>query len=156
MLECVKLNLLKTIENSLGSKIFTVSLWDTPRGVVDIARRDGTYRVCALYTSSVLLLFHFESKPLCRNRHATVEGFLRDVENSGWFKIDSHDRMPGSIIVWEEVRDNHHVGFYVGDGKAVSACNLTGLPKRHHWLNETNDATRREVVAVYSHKVLYT
>ncbi len=154
MRELVRRNLLITIENSIESKIFSVSLWEDGPRVRDIIDK-GRFG-CALYTSSILLLFRHNGKRLCQDRRATVTSFLSDIlsQDSGWYGVDTSHMTPGCILVWEERRGNEHVGFYVGDGKAVSTCRIKGVPIKHNWLSETDNRAQRAVKQIFKHTVL--
>ncbi len=155
MRELVRRNLLITIERSIGSKIFSTSFWEDGPRVKDII--DGGKSGCAVYTSSILLLFKHDGKRLCQDRRATVASFLKDIlsKDSGWYEITDNQMTPGCVLVWEEQRGNRHVGFYVGMGKAVSTCRLEGLPVKHDWLSETDNRTTRIVEQIFAHEVLY-
>jgi len=71
---------LSFVEKSVGSKMFQ-TLW----AEVDGKKKDITQRgklSCATFVSFVLLSFG-----LIKEKHATVNGTVRDMENSGWRKI---------------------------------------------------------------------
>lgn len=107
---------LQLIRNSVGSEMFRnfyVSTAD--RGEFD-ALDDGE-NSCAFYVSSVLVLFKKAS-----GVHGTVQSTLEDINNSGW--QEASEPKPGDILVWE-ARDfsdgpKRHIGFYVGDNRAIS------------------------------------
>jgi hypothetical protein len=107
---------------------------------------------CGWFASFILKYFG-----LIREPHMTVDGTLRDMEDSGWKKI----RQPkiGCVIVWG-VQDNkqskaysfghRHIGFYVGGGKAISNLSSKGIPGRHHWTFGTkNGKAVRKIEAMY-------
>ena len=56
-------------------------------------------------------------RPYKNNSH-TVESAVKDMEQSGWKQTKK--LAPGNIIVWEEKKDHAHIGFYIGNDKAIS------------------------------------
>lgn len=118
---------LAMIENSPGTEMFK-SLYVRIGGgpVTDIV--DGE-NACAYYASSVLLIFGKIKSP-----HATVTSTVKDMEESGWLKVDEEDLKPGDVIVWDKRDDDNpsqHIGFYVGDSEAVSTSSSEKKVKRH-------------------------
>ena len=65
------------------------------------------------------------------NLHATVEGTVKDLENSGWKRIKTPKE--GSVLIWEEKNSHKHIGFYLGKNKAVSNSSEKRVPKTHHF-----------------------
>ncbi len=93
----------------------------------DIA--DDGNLACATFVSSVLLLWG-----LAMERHATVSGTVRDLQNFGWERNDTP--RVGSVIVWKErpYQDgshHSHIGFVVGEDRAVSNMSAEGVPREH-------------------------
>ncbi|MFA6408225.1 MAG: hypothetical protein WCW36_01975 [Candidatus Paceibacterota bacterium] len=83
---------------------------------------------CAVFVTATLV-----GLELCKTVHATVEGAIRDMEDSGW----KHEEalLHGCVMVWE-VKDgigkSHlHIGFYVGNGQAVSNSSIDRSPQYH-------------------------
>jgi hypothetical protein len=107
---------LQVIRNSVGTKMFRNWYLKTPdEGEFD-AMRDGEDS-CAFYVSSVLKIFDKVSAI-----HGTVESTIKDLEKTGWQKVS--ELKAGDVLVWEAQkfsnRDQAHIGFYIGDNKAVS------------------------------------
>ncbi len=90
---------------------------------------------CAFYVSSILALFKF-----IKEAHATVDSTIKDLKRTGW-KVIKRPKI-GSVLVWEKgnFRNNDihkHIGFYIGNAKAVSNSEKFGYPIRHNWNFET-------------------
>ena len=86
---------------------------------------------CAFYVSSILFLFK-----LVKEIHATVNGTLKDLKESGWTKIEK-PRI-GCVLIWRETDFGNgnlhkHIGFYIGKEKAISNNFKYGYPTRHNW-----------------------
>lgn len=136
---------LALVKNSVGAKTFRNSYAKVGGKKKDILENGGLS--CAFFVSSILVICD-----LIREIHATVGGTAKDLEKSGWVKIGKPEI--GSVIVWEAVdfgRGEHkHIGFYVGDGKAISNHHKKGFPVVHHWtFGEKNGKERRKVEAIY-------
>lgn len=120
-------NYLVMIKSSIG-----VKLWQTLYAEIDGKRVNITKNgklSCAYFVSS--LLHHFK---LIDDVHATVEGTLKDLQNSGWKKT-AYPK-PGAIVVWEPSDDHDgtphpHIGFFVGGGKAISNSSKLKYPTMH-------------------------
>lgn len=118
------------IKNSVGSKMFRNSYAKINGKKTDILQ-NGMLS-CAFFVSSTLFLFK-----LIKEIHGTVDGTVRDLEQSDWQKIAKPKI--GSIIVWEKIdfgnKDFHkHIGFYIGNNKAISTSSNSkkGQPIIHH------------------------
>ncbi|MFH1170331.1 MAG: hypothetical protein V1704_02130 [Candidatus Vogelbacteria bacterium] len=121
---------LAVIKNSLGSKMFR-NLYAKVDGKKEDITRNGELS-CAFYVSSILAL----SKQI-KEIHVTVDSTVKDLKKSGW-KISQKPKV-GSVLVWEKVNfgnnDVHkHIGFYIGDRKAVSNNYQCGYPVKHNWI----------------------
>ena len=88
---------------------------------------------CAFFVSNVLNMF--PALKLIKEPHLTVKSTVKDLLKNGWKEV-SELRL-GAILVWEEKEShggiNKHIGFYIGDGQAVSNNADTGMPSIHHW-----------------------
>lgn len=125
---------LKAIKNSVGSNIFR-NLYATVDGKKMDIRKDGQLS-CSAFVSSILYLHK-----LIYDIHATVEGLVKDMESFGWKKINKP--RPGAILVWEPLPPKNrndkmywrhdHIGFYVGNKKAISSKYEKRQPVLHHW-----------------------
>ena len=134
---------LAVIKNSPGSNIFK-NFYIKVNGKKKDVLESGRYS-CAFYVSAVLNMFG-----LIKNGHCTVTSTLKDMENSGWYKI----KQPkiGCIILWKlfDMGDgdlHQHLGFYFGNGLAISTDSKTGQPTQHK-LNY------RPIESFYWHKKL--
>jgi hypothetical protein len=133
---------LAMIKNAVGSRQYRNCF-----ALVDGKRKDianGGKTACAFFATTIL----FRLK-LIREPHITVEGTERDLIASGWKRI----RKPklGSILVWEATGDrigeNKHIGFFVGNGKAISTSSSRGLVWLHHWTyGERKGIPKRRIV----------
>ena len=138
----VRNNLLATIQNSIGAKIFRKRYYRIGRKKTEILR-DGDLS-CAVFVSSVLKLFS-----LIRDVHTSVTGTVKGMKQYGWREIKKP--RPGSVIVWvpkyfKKNREMHkHIGFYTGNSNAVSNSSEKKSPQQHHWNN-------RGVEAILWHK----
>ncbi|MDA8161942.1 MAG: NlpC/P60 family protein [Desulfobacteraceae bacterium] len=106
------------IKNSIGTKMFASCFFQTESGKEDLLN-NGEFS-CAYFVSSMLKIFDWIEKP-----HTTVDSTERDMINCGWKKVSATNMKEGSVIVWKAIMIgntyNRHIGFYIGDGKAVSA-----------------------------------
>jgi hypothetical protein len=136
---------LAMIKNAVGSRQYQncYALVDGKR--IDIA--NGGKTACAFFATTIL----FRLK-LIREPHMTVDGTERDLVESDWKRI----RKPrlGSILVWEMKKgigsENEHIGFFVGNGKAISMNPAKGVIDIHHWTyGELNGVAKRRVVRMY-------
>lgn len=138
------------IQGAPGSKMFGRAY-----ALVDGKKKEVTEKgnlSCALFPSFVLKYFN-----LIKKGHYTVTGLVRDLEESGWKKIKKPKL--GCILVWGVQDDkknknytfgHKHIGFYVGNGKAVSNMSSKGCPGKHHWTFGTrNMKPVRKVEAMY-------
>ncbi|MDP2945949.1 MAG: hypothetical protein Q8N61_00645 [bacterium] len=143
------------IKNSMGSKIFRNFYAEVNGKRTDILK-NGILS-CACFVSSLLYLFK-----LIKDAHATVEGTIRDLQQSGWKSAKggsaSGGKKPkiGSIIVWEKNHNSHkHIGFYVGNNKAISTSSKNGQPVIHHWTyGVKKNRPVRKVEAIFWNKKL--
>ncbi|MEK7103397.1 MAG: hypothetical protein AAB870_03560 [Patescibacteria group bacterium] len=120
---------LAIIKNSLGSIMFRNFYAKVDGKKTDIMRNGELS--CALYVSSLLVLFKFIGKV-----HGTVDSTVKDMKESGWKEIKKPKI--GSVIVWESMdfgdNDIHkHIGFFVDGDKAISNSYRLGYPVEHSW-----------------------
>jgi hypothetical protein len=120
---------LAVIKNSLGSKMFR-NLYALVGGQKKDITQNGNLS-CAFYVSSILLLFK-----LIKEVHATVSGTERDMREFGWTDIKKPKN--GCVLVWKETDFTNgslhkHIGFYVGQQKAISNNYKLGYPTKHNW-----------------------
>jgi hypothetical protein len=108
---------LQMIHNSIGTAMFRNWYVSTPeRGEFDATK--GGEDSCAFYVSGLLKIFGKVS-----GIHGTVTGTVKDLEKSGWQQVN--ESKEGDVLVWEaqnfDGRAQQHIGFCIGNGKAVSA-----------------------------------
>lgn len=142
---------LAAIKNSVGSKFFR-----------NMYARDGKKRIdvlengnlsCAYFVSTILR--HFE---LIKKVHATVKNAVKDAKKSGWKRVAKPKI--GSVLVYEEkyfpeTGNKHmHIGFYIGDGKAISTSSKFRTPIIHDWQKEPSSGKPRKVIEILHHKKL--
>lgn len=136
---------LKAIENSIGNKLFRNLYFEIEGKKTDIL--ENGVLSCAVFISWILRNFD-----LIKGGHATVDGTIKDLKKSGWQKI----RKPkiGAILIWEEQKydrgPHKHIGFYIGDGKAISNSYKLKIPVKHHWTFGVKNAKPvRKVIEIW-------
>lgn len=118
-------NLLTAIEASIGSQLFRhLYVRDEAGAELDVLE-EGELS-CAYFVSSLLALAGRMDRP-----HATVASTVRYFEQSpSWQKTEAPT--PGDIICWDAGTHGHpHVGFWIGDGEAVSNSFHLRVPVHH-------------------------
>jgi predicted nucleic acid-binding Zn finger protein len=139
------------IKNSVGSNLFRNAFFIVGGKKKDILR-DGDLS-CAIYVSSVLFLNAFIPEV-----HATVKGTEAAMEKAHWKKIKKPKK--GAVIVWaveefEDGKKSRHIGFYIGDHKAISNSSKKRCPIIHHWtFGFVKGQPKRNVEAIYWHSKL--
>lgn len=118
------------IKNSVGTKAFR-SFYVKNGEHKDLDVLKNGVLSCAFYVSSVLKIFN-----LIAETHCTVDSTVKDLLDFGWLEIKRP--ISGCVLVWEEIdfgkKDLHkHIGFYIGEGKAVSNDYKKRMPKIHDW-----------------------
>ena len=118
---------IKLIHNSIGSNLFRNFYVKTDdQGEFD-ALGDG-YNSCAFYVSSILVIFKKVS-----GIHGTVDSTIKDLEESGWVQVN--EPKEGDVIVWEAQKFDDgikkHIGFSIGNGKAISTSWTNKTPIEH-------------------------
>ena len=142
---------LKAIKNSVGSNLFR-NLYATVDGKKMDIRKNGQLS-CSAFVSSILYIHK-----LSYDIHVTAEGLVKDMELFGWKKIKKP--RPGAVLLWEPMPPkNHndkmywrhdHVGFYIGNNKAVSNSYKLGYPVEHHF---TFDGKRKVELILWNSKL---
>lgn len=125
----VRESLLQVARNSVGSKVFR-NLFIEENGVRRDALEDGVLS-CAVFVSWLLLPLR-----LINAAHATVESTVKDLEEFGWQSVEVSALQPGDVLVWgasPESDDHSHIGFYIGDGQAISNNSVDRTPSMHHF-----------------------
>ncbi len=138
----IRESLLAIAKNSIGSNAFRTFYAEVDGEKKDILE-DGRMS-CAAFTSAVLIQLELIEMP-----HAAVGGLVRDMEASGWTKID--EPKVGCVLVWEPIETdgstNKHTGFYIGDDQAISNSFEKRTPQIHHWTYNN----KRKITAMYWH-----
>lgn len=122
-------NCVNFVKNSIGSNTFRNVCFNINGKVIDLAENGNLS--CAVFVSSILYLLK-----LIKDVHITVDSTVRDLRNSGWIEVQEPKR--GCVLIWKE-KDfgksglHRHLGFYVGDGKAISNNPEKGYPTEHNW-----------------------
>ena len=134
---------LQMIKNSVGTKMFRNLYLEKDGRKID-ATKNGELS-CAYFVSNVLSIWG-----MIEEGHATIKRTIEDMEKSEWEKISKKKIKPGDVIVWEEkVFNNHekhcHMGFYIGNKRAISYSHRAKVPTAHVW--DYND--KRKIIAVY-------
>ena len=139
---------LALIKNSIGAN-FWRNFYIKEKGKKKDVLEEGTLS-CAFFVSTVLVIFELVNKV-----HFTVVGTLKEMEDSGWYKIKKPKL--GSVLVWEEKFDqNKHVGFFMGDNSAISNRSSLHKPGRHHFTfgQKKDGQPVRKIEKIYWHKKL--
>jgi len=141
----IKESVLAFVKNSIGSNTFR-NLYALVNDEKKDILEDGKVS-CAAFTSAILLQFG-----LIQKGHATVDSTIKDMEESGWYKIN--ESKEGCVLVWEPTEldgsTNKHTGFYIDNDQAISNSYAKRTPQIHHW---TYDDTRK-IIAMYWHNKL--
>jgi len=138
------------IQKSVGSNLFQTVFANVEGKRKDITS-GGRYS-CATHVSSILLWFG-----LLKERHTGVDGLLIDMIDSGWYEIDKPK--VGCVLRWENLSknesENEHVGFFVGQEKAISNNAESRIPEKHHYtFGEEKGGPARKIEAIYWHPKL--
>mgnify|MGYP001587548113 FL=1 len=146
----LKESYLKTIENSISSKLFRNLYFKVENKKTDILK-NGVLS-CAVFVSWILKNFD-----LIKEGHAMVDGTVKDLKKSGWRKIKKPKI--GAVLVWEKLNFNdgphRHIGFYIKNNVAISNSLKTKMPAEHHWtFGVKNGKPVRKVEEIWWHKKL--
>jgi hypothetical protein len=121
---------LAVIRNSVGSTMFRNIPILLDGKAID-ATQDGTLS-CVFYVSALLKMFG-----LVGSFHATVCSTEKDIVTSGFIIIDQEAMQPGDVIIWEAIDFgtggmHQHIGFYMGNDRAISNSETARSPVEHH------------------------
>lgn len=134
------------IKNSIGTKLFRNFYACIDGRKIDVMKNGGLS--CAFFVSSLLSIIG-----LTQATHGTVESTIEDMKRSGWKPVKK--LAPGSIIVWEEKKEHKHIGFYIGNDKALSNSSRKRSPAIHHFAyGIKNGKPVRKIGAIYWHPKL--
>jgi hypothetical protein len=126
---CVHDSYIAVIRNSKGTRMFR-SYVAKVNGVRRDITEDGD-KSCAFFVSSVLSIFS-----LLRGAELTVHRTLKAMKRAGWKEIKKPKK--GCVLVWQEKtygtgNPRKHIGFYIGDGKAISNSSMRRCPTQHDY-----------------------
>lgn len=147
----LKKNYLTAIKHAVGAELFQSVFVSIDGKTVDITERGRLS--CGIFVSWIL--FHYE---LIQENHTTVQGVIQDLEASGWAKI-ARPRV-GAVLVWEASMEHgeephRHIGFYIGNQRAVSNSSKHRVPREHHWtFGKNKRKAKRKVESMYWHRSL--
>jgi len=133
------------IKKAVGSKMFQNLFMQTDGKKADILKNGNLS--CAMFASSILYLCKLISGP-----HAMVPSTLEDMKQNGWFEIKKPKL--GAVLIWEPQKSKDgmhtHIGFYIGNNKAISNDFKKKSPQIHHYtMNNT-----RKLTGIYWNKKL--
>lgn len=146
---------LAAIRNSVGANTWR-NFYAVDNGVERDVLNDGDVS-CAYFVSSITTMFG-----LSKSIHMTVESTIKDLEESGWAEIAK--LREGAILLWEpqdfgKKGSFTHIGFYIGDQKAVSTSLRTHSPTEYDWLfrdHPPEGKTERQVEKIFWNEKLAT
>jgi hypothetical protein len=121
---------LAQIRNSVGSKAFRNFFVVDEKGKRLDALQDGNLS-CAYFVSVLLRNFG-----LIKKLHFTVGKTVLDMLDSGWKKVSPKKLKAGDVLVWIEAGKgdlHNHIGFFVGNGQAVSNSETARVVAMHHY-----------------------
>ncbi len=150
-------SLVAMVTGSIGSSqylsLYVVKEQEGDRIQVD-AIGNGRF-ACALYVSSLLDPFRLLSAGI----HTNVAETEEDLLASGWYYVP--EPISGSVIIWgpklaSDGKPHRHIGFSLGDERAVSTDGKTGQPTEHHiTFGETDGRPTRPIEAIFFHERLH-
>lgn len=135
---------LNMIKRSIGTNMFRNSFAYINGKYFDVMS-DGITS-CAFYVSSILTIC-----TLCEKTHATVLSTEKDLIKSGWYEIKEPE--VGCVIIWDAVvfqdgQAHEHIGFYIGNGKAISNSSFERTPTMHDWEYRHKDNKERPNIRI--------
>jgi hypothetical protein len=143
-----KKNYLKMIENSAKGENFMFRNLFAQVNEAEVDILENGNLSCAIFCSAILYL-----QKMINDIHTTVSGVEKDMKVSGWTEID----LPkvGCVVVWNKIKyddnsEHSHIGFYMGNDRAISNSYKDGMPKEHHY---TYNGTRK-IEKIYWHDQL--
>ncbi len=121
---------LAVIKNGVESKMFRHFYAYVDGNKVDIVK--GGELACGFFVSFVLHNFKLIGEP-----HLTVAGTEKDLQELGWQEIGRDNLKEGCVLIWQsEASDadaHKHIGFYIGNDRAVSTDSKLGVVSEHHF-----------------------
>lgn len=145
-------NYLQMIKASRGSQMFR-QLYVLENNKKKDILKNGELS-CAYYVSSILKIFDLISQ-----LHVTVKSTIEDMRKSGW--RPTKKLKPGNILVWEEKKFpdgtiHQHLGFYLGQDKAISHQHETKMPIIHHFTygRTKTGQPKRKIIQILTHPII--
>jgi len=145
-------NYLQMIKTSQGSQMFR-HLYVLMDGKKKDVLENGNLS-CAYYVSSILKIFDLISQP-----HATVKSTIEDMLKSNW--QPTKKLKPGNVLVWQEKKFSNgtihqHVGFYLGQDKAISHQYEKKMPIIHHFTygRTQTGQPKRKIIQILTHPII--
>jgi len=135
----LKDNYLSMIKNSQGTKIFRDFFAKIKNKKINLTGK-GKHS-CALFVSSILHHFNLIQSP-----HLTVDGTIKDMRKSGWFEIER--LKTGAVLLWQKQKSHYHLGFYLGEEKAISNDKIKKVPLTHNFTFNQ----KRKIEKIFWHK----
>ena len=141
----LKESYLAMIKNSVGTKMFR-NFYIKIGNRKEDDTREGELS-CAYFVSGILAIFG-----LIKKIKVNVDELVEEMKKCGWKQIKSPRK--GSVVVWEAKKFDDevhkHIGFFIGNGKAISNNFKKKTPIIHHWTFERS----RKVEGIFWHKKL--
>lgn len=136
---------LQMIKNSSQSRLFRNLFVIDRKGKKSDALKNGRSS-CAFFISCILKIFSLISFP-----HATVDSTMKDMLGNGWRRTKKLN--PGNVLLWEKKRGHKHLGFFIGDNKAISNSFEIGVPRVHHYTygKTENNQPKRKIEQIFTH-----
>jgi len=142
-------NYLSFIKGSENSRMFR-HVYVLNNGEEKDLLKDGELS-CAYYVSCILKIFNLIDPKI--SPHATVAGVMKNMMNSDW--KETKELKPGNILIWEEKQQSNnkfheHLGFYLGQDKAISHRDEKKLPTIHHYTYNN----KRKIIRILTHEII--
>lgn len=134
------------IKNGVGTQMFRSLFVINEKGKKLDALKNGDL-ACAFFVSCVLKIFSLIDYP-----HATVDSTIRDMLENGWHRTKKFK--PGNVLLWEKNKTGRrHLGFYIGDNKAVSNSYKNKFPIIHHitYGKNKDGQPKRKIEEIFTH-----
>jgi len=150
-------SLVTLVKNAIkgGDNYFFRNLWANLDGGEEVDILQDGKNSCAVFVSWILLVLE-----LIKHPHASVDGTIKDMIESGWIETD--DLRPGAVVSYEKLSAKDdllgvagvmhgHIGFYIGNDRVISnSSKTTGFPSEHHvTYNDT-----RKIEKIYWNSIL--
>jgi hypothetical protein len=114
------------IQNAPGTQMFRHFYVQSGEGRKFDALEDGE-NACAFFVSSVLKLFD-----KIHSVHGTVANTVKELEETGWEKVDNP--IAGDVIIWKanaKANNHEHIGFSLGNKQAASTSSAKKEVTKH-------------------------